>query len=456
MRPGRIVALVIGCIAALIGIGLLLGTLALTWAYSTQRDDDGYFSTGTVRIETATAALQSEQIDLGSDDRPNRWPFGEGDLATVRLEATAREGEEIFIGIADSTDVDAFVGDVAHDRVGDIDWGDDDVDYQRDGRQPRSLPPPTEQDFWVASAAGPGRADADLGCRRRRLVDRGDASGRRPRRERRRVDRGQDRRPDLGDRRARHRRPDRARVGGGADHLGDAQGRPNVRRRSSRTAEPVAVTSSRSPVSLNARLDEPLSRGLWLVKWFLAIPHWIILGFLWLGFFVTTIIACFAILFTARYPRAAVPVQRRRAALDVAGDVLRNVGIGTDRYPPFTLASVEYPATLEIEYPERLSRGLVLVKWWLLAIPHYIIVGFFVGGGWYAQGRQRRVEDGRRPRPDRLGVDLRRRRPALHREISKRTVQLRDGHEPLALPSDRLCGVDDRHLPTVHPRRRRV
>ena len=103
--------------------------------------------------------------------------------------------------------------------------------------------------------------------------------------------------------------------------------------------------------------------------------------FLWLAFSILTFIAGFAILITARYPRSL---------FDFNLGVLRwtwRVGFyafgvnGTDRYPPFTLGPApDYPASFDIEYPEQLSRGLVLVKWWLLAIPHYVIVGILVGG----------------------------------------------------------------------------
>src|SRR5436190_1123225 len=135
------------------------------------------------------------------------------------------------------------------------------------------------------------------------------------------------------------------------------------------------------PARVEGRLDPDLSRWLWLVKWILAIPHYVVLIFLYIGFVVVTIIAFFAILFTERYPRSL---------FDYSVGVLRwtwRVGFytfdanGTDRYPPFTLGEADYPATFDVEYPERLSRGLVLVKWWLLAIPHYVVVGFFVGGG---------------------------------------------------------------------------
>ena len=84
----------------------------------------------------------------------------------------------------------------------------------------------------------------------------------------------------------------------------------------------------------DARKD--LNRWLPLVKWLLAIPHYIVLFFLGIAAFFVVIMAWFAILFTGRYPKGlfdfVVGVMRWSLRVDAYAILLT-----TDEYPPFTL-----------------------------------------------------------------------------------------------------------------------
>jgi hypothetical protein len=83
-------------------------------------------------------------------------------------------------------------------------------------------------------------------------------------------------------------------------------------------------------------VERDLNRWLPLVKWFLAIPHYVVLFFLWIGVIVAVIVAWFVILFTGRYPRGlfdyVVGVGRWSVRVGAYAFLLV-----TDRYPPFAL-----------------------------------------------------------------------------------------------------------------------
>lgn len=389
MSGTRIVLLVVGSLLALLGLAVAAGGGALLWAHETQRDADGYFTTSVERLETGSFALTSPDVDFGARPGGSGWGPELEDLAGIRVAAEGdAPGERVFVGIGPADAVSDYLDGVPHAEVAEVDYSPFRARYE-DRPGTREPARPGEQGFWAATAEGAGRQvlDWDLrGGRWELVVMNADGS------------RAVAADVEVGV------RIDALRgiaigllVGGlialaagatmivlgarGGGPGGDAAVPPA-------TGSAAAATGPRPPaaypVSLEGDLSDGLSRWLWLVKWLLAIPHYVVLAFLWIAFVVLTVVAWVAILVTGRYPRAVFEfnVGVMRWTWRVA--FYSHSALATDRYPPFSLGHADYPATLDVAYPERLSRGLALVKSWLLAIPHYLIVGVFGAGVWWS------------------------------------------------------------------------
>jgi hypothetical protein len=155
---GRVIAMVFASIGGLIGLLLLAAGIAVMAAYI-ERDDGGYFNSDRERLESATYAIATEEIDLRVDELD--WAPDEL-LGKVRVQV--RGDQPLFVGIGPDAEVDRYLTGVEHDELLDFRDGDPQFDLHS-GRAPRT--PPAEQDFWVAQSEGPGEQalswDAEFG-----------------------------------------------------------------------------------------------------------------------------------------------------------------------------------------------------------------------------------------------------------------------------------------------------
>ena len=151
---GRTVAVTIGSILALIGVCVLAAGGVLAWAGATQRDRAGYFDTSAERFASNGFAVTTDALDLGHQVQPAGW--GIGDLLTVRLRAEAADANErLFIGVARTSDVEAYLDGVAHDVVVDFETDPFTAEYRTVSGERQPLRP-QDQGFWIASSAGSG------------------------------------------------------------------------------------------------------------------------------------------------------------------------------------------------------------------------------------------------------------------------------------------------------------
>ena len=375
MKTGRIVSLVLGTLILLVGIALLIGGGTLVGVDRTFSDEDGFLTLPASDIERDTYAV------AGQMTLEDSWIWWWKHPATVQVKVTGEQ--PVFVGIAPSSDLEGYLSEVSYSQIEDISFDDYSTRHvwtteYADHIGTIAPTPPADQTFWHASVQGAGTqtlkwviepGDWML------VVMNADAS------------RGIQLSTAVG-----AQAPWLLGVGIGLLAAGVvlvALGLALILfvARRARVEAPQmpaeaswAIAPSDFPLTFKAELTEPLSPALWLVKWFLLIPHFIVLPFLCVGFAFSWLVAFFAILFTGRYPRGLFDynVGVMRWTWRVA--FYSYQALGTDQYPPFTLQPGGYPADLGVAYPERLSRGLVLVKWWLLAIPHYIVVGILQGG----------------------------------------------------------------------------
>ena len=426
-KPAAVIMLILGILITLPGLAALAGGAVASAVGTIQ--GDGYLTSGTSRFSVNSFALTSPRADAIGEDVPGKLPF---DIGTLRLRVqSVTPDKQVFIGIGPQADVERYLSGVHHSELLNIRQRPFRAEY-RDvpGGNPAS--PPADQRFWTATASGPGQQELTWNITPGAwevVVMNADAST------------GIDVQAQAGFRSdliqpaatgllvggvialvigipliifgaaglGRHAAPPPtgppsgapgyggpgyggprygvpgypAPAGGPAAGSGPVMGAPGAPA-GAPPPQPLTPAESRPgyPARLYGEIDPALSRWMWLVKWFLAIPHFILLFFLWFAFIITTIVAGFAILFTGRYPRALFDFNVGVMRWNWRVAFYAYAAVGTDLYPPFTLRRTNYPADFDVDYPERLSNGLVLVKWWLLSIPHLLLVAAFTNTTW--------------------------------------------------------------------------
>jgi hypothetical protein len=154
-RTGPVLATVAGAVAAFFAVVLIAGGAALLWVSSHKTDDAGYYTSSTHTFSTPTRALATENLDanLNAPD----WVVSSEDFGRVRIAPRATgSAKPVFVGIARTHDVNAYLDQVQHDEVTDVDTDPFKLDTARRAGEGRPAVP-AAQTFWAATSQN-GRA----------------------------------------------------------------------------------------------------------------------------------------------------------------------------------------------------------------------------------------------------------------------------------------------------------
>ena len=150
-RTGPVLTTIAGSVLGVLALILTLGGLALFAISNENADGDGYYTTATHHYSSPTRALTTESLDVGTD-APD-WLLSSDTLGKVRIDPRSTDAAKpVFVGIAPTRDVNAYLDQVQHDEITDLDFDPFTIDRSRRAGEARPAVP-AAQTFWAASSA---------------------------------------------------------------------------------------------------------------------------------------------------------------------------------------------------------------------------------------------------------------------------------------------------------------
>jgi hypothetical protein len=158
----RTISVIAGALAGFVAVGLLIAGGVALWANG-KKDDAGYLSTASEHISTSAYAVATDNLDVDID--APHWVINPDHYGKVRLNVKSRTGKPVFVGIAPTSKVAAYLGHTPHEQVTDVSYPSFSASYAyyAGDRRPAL---PAAQRFWVASAHGSGKQSLTWNVRR--------------------------------------------------------------------------------------------------------------------------------------------------------------------------------------------------------------------------------------------------------------------------------------------------